>query len=224
MGLDWTIIAENWRLLLDGFVNTLKLAVLAIFFSFGLGLVAGALRLAQHPLLHYPAVIYVEVIRGVPLIMVIFWFYFVSPIIAGRPLDNFTSALIAFIVFEGAYLGEIVRAGIQSVPVGQIDASNATGLSQTQAMRHIILPQAIRNMIPALVTRFIILFMDTSLAYIIGFRELTRVAKIIAEREFRAFEVFTFIAVVYFLCTYSMSFVSRRWEARLSAAKGAVPS
>lgn len=220
MALDWTIIAENWPLLLSGFVNTLKLALLAIGLSFWLGVVAGALRLSRNPLLYYPAVLYIEVIRGVPLIMVIFWFYFVSPIIAGRPLDNFTSALIAFVVFEGAYLAEIIRAGIQSVPVGQIDAASSTGLSHVQAMRHIILPQAVRNMIPALVTRFIILFMDTSLAYIIGFRELTRVAKIIAEREFRAFEVFTFIAIVYFICTYPMSLVSRRLEARVAIAKG----
>lgn len=220
MGLDWTIIAENWPLLLSGFINTLKLALLAIGLSFWLGVVAGALRLSRNPLLYYPAVLYIEVIRGIPLIMVIFWFYFVSPIIAGRPLDNFTSALIAFVVFEGAYLAEIIRAGIQSVPVGQIDAASSTGLSHVQAMRHIILPQAVRNMIPALVTRFIILFMDTSLAYIIGYRELTRVAKIIAEREFRAFEVFTFIAIVYFICTYTMSLVSRRLEARVAIAKG----
>lgn len=218
MDLDWTIIVRNWRVLLDGFANTLKLALLAIGFSFLLGVVAGALRLARSPLLHYPAVLYIEFIRGVPLIMVIFWFYFLTPIFAGRPLDNFTSALVAFIVFEGAYLAEIVRAGIQSVPTGQVHAAVSTGLSSLQAMRHVVLPQAIRNMFPALVTRFIILFMDTSLAYIIGYRELTRVARIIAEREFRAFEVFTFIAVVYFVCTYTMSLAARRLERRLGPA------
>jgi His/Glu/Gln/Arg/opine family amino acid ABC transporter permease subunit len=218
MDLDWSIIARNWPLLVSGFLETVKLAVLAIAASFVLGVVAGALRLAQHPLLHYPALVYVEVIRGVPLIMVIFWFYFITPILAGRPLDNFTSALIAFIVFEGAYLAEIVRAGIQSVPLGQVQAAASSGLSPVQAMRHVVLPQAIRNMIPALVTRFIILYMDTSLAYIIGVRELTRVARIIAEREFRAFEVFTFIAVVYFVCTYMMSLGARYLEKRLSPA------
>ncbi len=218
MDLDWSIITKNWVLLLSGFGNTLKLAGLAIGFSFLLGVIAGALRLARSPFLHYPAVLYIEFIRGVPLITVIFWFYFVSPIIAGRPLDNFTSALIAFIVFEGAYLAEIVRAGIQSVPVGQVQAAVSTGLTQGQTIRHVVLPQAIRNMIPALVTRFIVLFMDTSLAYIIGYRELTRVARIIAEREFRAFEVFTFIAVVYFVCTYAMSLVARRLEARMTHA------
>jgi His/Glu/Gln/Arg/opine family amino acid ABC transporter permease subunit len=215
---DWTIIARNWPLLVAGFQETLKLAVLAIAASFLLGVVAGALRLARHPFLHYPAVVYIEVIRGVPLIMVIFWFYFITPILAGRPLDNFTSALIAFIVFEGAYLAEIVRAGIQSVPSGQVQAAVSTGLGQVQTLRHVVLPQAIRNMIPALVTRFIILYMDTSLAYIIGVRELTRVARIIAEREFRAFEVFTFIALVYFLCTYVMSLGARYLEKRLSPA------
>jgi His/Glu/Gln/Arg/opine family amino acid ABC transporter permease subunit len=218
MDLDWTIIVRNWPVLLSGFVNTLKLAVLAIGASFLLGVVAGALRLSRSPYLHYPAVLYIEVIRGVPLIMVIFWFYFLAPILAGRPLDNFTSALIAFIVFEAAYLAEIVRAGIQSVPLGQVQAAISTGLTHRRAMRHVILPQAIRNMIPALVTRFIVLFMDTSLAYIIGYRELTRVARIIAEREFRAFEVYTFIAVVYFVCTYAMSLVAVRLERRLGPA------
>lgn len=218
MDLDWTIIARNWPVLLSGFGYTLRLALLAIGASFLLGVVAGALRLARSPWLHYPAVVYIEFIRGVPLIMVIFWFYFFAPILAGRPLDNFTSALIAFIVFEGAYIAEIVRAGIQSVPVGQVQAAVATGLSAVQTMHHVVLPQAIRNMIPALVTRFIILFMDTSLAYIIGVRELTRVARIIAEREFRAFEVYTFIAVVYFVCTYAMSLAARRLEGRLARA------
>jgi His/Glu/Gln/Arg/opine family amino acid ABC transporter permease subunit len=216
--LDWTIIVRNWPVLLSGFTNTLKLALLAIGVSFLLGVVAGALRLSRSPFLHYPAVVYIEFIRGVPLIMVIFWFYFLTPILAGRPLDNFTSALIAFIVFEGAYLAEIIRAGIQSVPIGQVHAAISTGLTHVQTMRHVVLPQAIRNMIPALVTRFIILFMDTSLAYIIGVRELTRVARIIAEREFRAFEVYTFIAVVYFICTYAMSLAARHFERRLTPA------
>jgi His/Glu/Gln/Arg/opine family amino acid ABC transporter permease subunit len=218
MEFDWTIIARNWPVLVAGFQETLKLAVLAIAASFLLGVVAGALRLARHPLLHYPAVAYIEFIRGVPLIMVIFWFYFITPILAGRPLDNFTCALIAFIIFESAYLAEIVRAGIQSVPSGQVQAAVSTGLGQVQTLRHVVLPQAIRNMIPALVTRFIILYMDTSLAYIIGVRELTRVARIIAEREFRAFEVFTFIALVYFICTYVMSLGARYLEKRLSPA------
>jgi His/Glu/Gln/Arg/opine family amino acid ABC transporter permease subunit len=218
MGFDWTIIARNWPLLLSGFLETLELALLAILASFVLGVVAGALRLARHPLLHYPAVVYIELIRGVPLIMVIFWFYFVTPILAGRPLDTFVCALIAFIVFEGAYLAEIVRAGVQSVPLGQVQAAVSTGLGPVRTLRHVVLPQAIRNMVPALVTRFIILYMDTSLAYIIGVRELTRVARIIAEREFRAFEVFTFIAVVYFACTYLMSLGARYLETKLSPA------
>ena len=218
MDFDWTIIARNWPLFVSGFQETLKLALLAILASFVLGVAAGAMRLARHPLLHYPAVVYIECIRGVPLIMVIFWFYFITPILAGRPLDNFTCALIAFIVFEGAYLAEIVRAGIQSVPLGQVQAAVSTGLGQVQTLRDVVLPQAIRNMIPALVTRFIILYMDTSLAYIIGVRELTRVARIIAEREFRAFEVFTFIALVYFVCTYAMSLGARYLERKLSPA------
>jgi His/Glu/Gln/Arg/opine family amino acid ABC transporter permease subunit len=216
--LDWTVLTHNWRLLLAGFRETVTLAGLAITASFGLGVVAGTFRLARSPLLHYPALVYIEVIRGVPLIMVIFWFYFVTPIVVGHPLDNFSSALIAFIVFESAYLAEIVRAGIQSVPQGQMQAAAASGLNQVQTLRHVVLPQGLRNMIPALVTRFIVLFMDTSLAYIIGVRELTRVARIIAEREFRAFEVFTFVALVYFTCTSMLSLGARYLEKRLSPA------
>lgn len=217
-GFDWGVLLRNGPLLVAGFVETVKLALLAMAASFVLGVVAGTLRLARQPFLHVPAVLYIEVIRGVPLIMVIFWFYFITPIVAGRPLDNFTSALIAFIVFEGAYLAEIVRAGIQAVPVGQVQAAASTGLGTVQTLRYVVLPQALRHMLPALVTRFIILFMDTSLAYIIGVRELTRVARIIAEREFRPVEVFTAIAVIYFVCTYTLSLGARALERRLGRA------
>ncbi|MGH7473156.1 MAG: amino acid ABC transporter permease, partial [Candidatus Methylomirabilales bacterium] len=117
--------------------------------------------------------------------------------------------------FEAAYLGEIVRAGIQSVPRGQVEAATATGLTPAQTMRHVILPQALRNMIPALVTQFIVLFKDTSLASIIGYVDLTKAAQIVNNREIRPFELYLFIAVVYWICTYSMSRFSRRLEARL---------
>ncbi len=135
-------------------------------------------------------------------------------------------ALTAFVVFEAAYSGEIVRAGIQSVPRGQVEAATATGLSYVQMMRHVILPQAIRNMIPSLVTQFIVLFKDTSLASIIGMMDLTKAAQTVSQREIRPFEMFLFIAVVYWLCTYSMSRMSRWLEKRMSpetaAAKRAI--
>src|SRR5690606_4659302 len=116
----------NLRFLCDGFIITLRLAVLGIFFSFWLGTAAAFARLSQRPWLHYPAAIYIEAIRGVPLIMVILWFYFFTPIFTGMPLENFTSALVAFIIFYGAYLAEDIRAGIQSVPSGQLQAAYST--------------------------------------------------------------------------------------------------
>jgi polar amino acid transport system permease protein len=148
--------------------------------------------------------------------MVIFWFWFLVPVAIGRPVPEYWVALAAFVIFEGAYIGEIVRAGIQSVPRGQIDAATATGLNYFQTMGSIILPQAIRNVIPSLVTQFIVLFKDTSLASIIGMMDLTKAAQTVSQRELRPFEMYIFIAVTYWVCTYSMSRFSRWLEVRMS--------
>jgi ABC-type amino acid transport system permease subunit len=138
------------------------------------------------------------------------------PIFLGRPVPEYWVALTAFVIFEGAYIGEIIRAGIQSVPRGQADAAIATGLNYIQTMWHVILPQAIRNMIPSLVTQFIVLFKDTSLASIIGMMDLTKAAQTVSQRELRPFEMYIFIAVVYWVFTYSMSCFSRWLEIRMS--------
>ena len=161
---------------------------------------------------------YVEFFRGVPLVMVIFWFWFIIPKLAGKSLPEYSVALTAFVIFEAAYLAEIVRAGIQSVPRGQVEAARAAGLRRAQLMAYVILPQALRNMIPALVTQFIVLLKDTSLASIIGYVDLTKAAQIVNNREIKPFELYLFIAVVYWICTYSMSRLARRMERRLSPA------
>jgi ABC-type amino acid transport system permease subunit len=158
----------------------------------------------------------VEFFRGVPLVMVIFWFWFLIPQITGQHPPEYTVALTAFVVFEAAYLGEIVRAGIQSVPRGQIEAATAGGLSYGHTMLHVVLPQAIRNMIPSLVTQFIVLFKDTSLASIIGMMDLTKAAQTVSQREIRPFEMYLFIAVVYWIFTYSMSRFSQWLEIKMS--------
>jgi polar amino acid transport system permease protein len=132
-------------------------------------------------------------------------------------LPEYSVALTAFVVFEAAYLGEIVRAGIQSVPRGQLEAATATGLSHYLMMRHVVLPQALRNMIPALVTQFIVLLKDTSLASIIGYVDLTKAAQIVNNREIRPFELYLFIAMIYWLCSYAMSRYARTLEQRLAA-------
>ena len=139
-------------------------------------------------------------------------FDLVIPVLVGKSLPEYSVALAAFVIFEAAYFGEIVRAGIQSVPRGQAEAATATGLTRAQTMRTVILPQALLNMIPALVTQSIVLLKDTSLASIIGYVDLTKAAQIVNNREIRPFEIYLFIAVVYWICTYSMSVFARRFE------------
>lgn len=224
--MDLKVIGDNFVfILVQGLLGfgsftggTLRLALPAIVFGFILGTVIGLGRLSSRRWINLPATIYVEFFRGVPLVMVIFWFWFILPALAGKTLPEYTVALIAFVVFEAAYLAEIVRAGIQSVPRGQVEAATATGLTGAQTMSQVILPQALRNMIPALVTQFIVLLKDTSLASIIGYVDLTKAAQIVNNREIRPFELYLFIAVIYWLCSYSMSRYAGRLETRFGGS------
>jgi polar amino acid transport system permease protein len=221
--MDFQVIVRNFNfLILQGFFGvgafaggTLRLALPAIILGFILGTCIGVARLARSWWISLPALIYVELFRGVPLVMVIFWFWFIVPVLAGKSLPEYSVALTAFVIFEAAYLAEIVRAGIQSVPRGQVEAATATGLTRFHVMRHVILPQALRNMIPALVTQFIVLLKDTSLASIIGYVDLTKAAQIVNNREIRPFELYLFIAVVYWLCSYAMSRYAGYLESRV---------
>jgi polar amino acid transport system permease protein len=148
--------------------------------------------------------------------MVIFWIWFIIPAALGKSFPEYGVALTAFVIFEAAYLGEIVRAGIQSVPRGQAEAATATGLRRAQSMIYVVLPQALRNMIPALVTQFIVLLKDTSLASIIGYVDLTKAAQIVNNREVRPLELYFFIAVIYWLCSFAMSRYAGAVERRLN--------
>jgi polar amino acid transport system permease protein len=224
--LDLGVIWRNLGfLMIQGFLGfgnfvggTLRLAIPAIILGFILGIFIGIGRLAPQRWIRLPATLYVEFFRGVPLVMVIFWIWIVVPVVLNRSIPEFWVALSAFVIFEAAYLGEIVRAGIQSVPRGQVEAATAVGLTGAQTMRSVVLPQALKNMIPSLVTQFIVLFKDTSLASIIGFMDLTKAAQVVNNREIRPFELYLFIAVVYWICTYSMSRYARHLEKRLSPA------
>ncbi len=196
------------------------LAFIALVVSFFIGLFIGIGRLSKNPFVSTPSVLYIEIIRGNPLIMVIFWVYFFSHFVTGVQMDVFWSATIAFTIFSGAYLAEIVRAGVSAIPRGQIEAATASGLSYFRTMRHVVLPQALKIMIPAFVGQFISLFKDTSLAYIVGVFELTTVAQTLNNRlMIYPFEIYTTIAVLYFLCCYSMSRVARRLEIRYTPSK-----
>jgi polar amino acid transport system permease protein len=224
--MDFGVIVNSFEFLfVQGFLGfggfaggTLRLAIPAIVLGFLMGIVIGLGRLAKTRAIRLVATMYVEFFRGVPLVMVIFWFWFIIPNLMRISLPEYGIALTAFVVFEAAYLAEIVRAGIQSVARGQVEAANATGLSDRQTMRHVVLPQALRNMIPALVTQFIVLLKDTSLASIIGYIDLTKAAQIVNNREIRPFELYLFIAVIYWSVSYAMSRYAQRLERRLSPA------
>ena len=224
--MDFNVISRNLDFLIfqgllgiGNFVGgTLRLAIPAMALGFVLGIFVGLARLARSAWIRVPATMYVELFRGVPLVMVIFWLWFILPVVLRMPLPEYGIALAAFVFFEAAYLGEIVKAGIQSVPRGQIESASSIGLRSTQTMSYVVLPQALRNMIPALVTQFIVLFKDTSLASIIGYVDLTKAAQIVNNREIRPFELYLFIAAVYWICTYSMSRYARYLERRLAPA------
>ncbi len=226
MSLDLGVIWRNLDfLLIQGFLGfgtfvggTVRLAIPSIILGFILGIFIGLARLSPRAWIRIPATMYVEFFRGVPLVMVIFWIWFILPILLRTKIPEFGVALTAFVIFEAAYLGEIVRAGIQSVARGQVEAATALGLRPARTMRFVVLPQALKNMIPSLVTQFIVLFKDTSLASIIGFMDLTKAAQVVNNREIRPFELYLFIAVVYWICTYSMSRYARGLEKRLGPA------
>jgi polar amino acid transport system permease protein len=229
VSLDLGLILANWKfLIVQGLLGigafgggTVALAIPAIVLGFVLGIGVALARLSRQSWLYYPASLYVQVIRGIPLVMVVFWFWFFIPVATGVPLPQYWVALIAFVAFEGAYLGEIIRAGIQAVPRGQVEAAQATGLRYTTAMRRVVLPQAVRNMLPSLVTQFIILLKDTSLASIIGYMDLTKAVQTVNQREIRPFELYLFLAVVYWVLCYGMSLASRFLERRLTPSSGA---
>jgi len=183
-----------------------------------LGLFLALARRSRHRLLAGAAAAYVNGFRAVPLILVIFWFYFLVPLIVGRPVGALTSALIAFTLFEAAYYSEIIRAGLQSVRMGQWQAAAASGLRPAQALRYVVLPQALRNMMPVLITQAIVLFQDTSLVYVISLRDFMTSTSIVANRDNRLVEMYLFAALVYFVLCASLSLAAHLAAKRRSTA------
>jgi glutamate/aspartate transport system permease protein len=209
---DFAVIADNLPFLMQGLQLSLLLTFLAVLGGIFFGTLLALMRLSGILPLSLLAGTYVNLIRSVPLILVIFWFYFLVPLALGRPIGNFYSALIAFTLFEAAYFSEIIRAGIQSVRKGQVHAAQATGLNYWQTQRYIVLPQAFRNMIPILVTQGIILFQDTSLVFVVSLRDFMTVSSIVARTEGRLVEMYIFAALVYFAICFAGSLFVRRLQ------------
>jgi len=213
---DTGVIFDNLHFLIEGMQLTLILTVIAIGGGLVLGTLLALARLAPFKPLSFIAGSYVNFFRSMPLILVIFWFYFLVPHIVGRPVGGFYSVLVAFVMFEAAYYCEIMRAGIQSVRKGQIYAGQALGLTYAQNMRYVVLPQAFRNMVPILMTQAIILFQDTSLVYVVGVKDFLVSADLVANRENRILEMFTTVALVYFVICLSGSLLVKRLQRKFA--------
>jgi len=208
----------------EGMTFTFMLTGLAALGGLIFGTAIALMRLSGYKLLGRIAGIYVDFMRSLPLVLVIFWFYFLVPYIgqwltgASRPISvgAFASSLITFIMFEAAYFSEIMRAGIQSISRGQPAAANALGLTYAQTMRYVVLPQAFRNMLPVLLTQTIVLFQDTSLVYVLSIPDFLGAASKVAQRDGRLVEMYLFAAVVYFTISFCASLGIRRLQTRIS--------
>ncbi len=219
MGFDFGVIERSLRyLFVDGMTFTLTLTALAATGGVVLGTGIALLRLAGGRVLGGAATGYVNLMRSLPLVLVIFWFYFLVPYLgqwatgASRPVavGAFASSLLTFTLFEAAYFSEIIRAGIQSVPRGQMSAGFALGLTYRQVMGSVVLPQVFRTMLPVLLTQTIILFQDTSLVYVLSITDFLGAASKIAQRDGRLVEMYVFAAVVYFsICLLASQAVKR---------------
>jgi glutamate/aspartate transport system permease protein len=224
-GFDFDVIQRSWVYLFrDGMTFTLTLTALAMLGGIFFGTLLAMMRLSKFRFLAMAAGGYVNMMRSLPLVLVIFWFFFMVPYLygalmgAGKPLPigAFYSALITFTMFEAAYYCEIMRAGIQSIPRGQVWAGYALGLDYWATMGKIVLPQAFRNMLPVLLTQTIVLFQDTSLVYVISATDFLGAAAKVANRDYRLVEMYTFAAVVYFVISFGLSTLVKRLQERIA--------
>jgi len=208
------VIGRNFFFLMGGLLTTFELAILALIGGIGLGMLVGLARLSKNPWIYYPITAYVNLLRNIPLILVIFWFYFVMPIITGDAMAPFPAAVIAFVVFEATYFGEIFRAGYQTISKDLTAAAFSTGMTYSQTARYILIPIAFKRMAPSLITQSIVTFQDTSLAFVIGLTELVRRSSIVDNMEVRSIELYGFAAFVYFIVCYTGSQISLYYETK----------
>ncbi len=211
--VEWDIFN---KFVLKGMLFSIELTIIATIGGIVFGTILALMRLSGNKFLELPAVIYVNGMRSIPLVMVILWFFLLIPFLIGRSIGAELSATITFVAFEAAYFSEIMRAGIQSIPRGQVMAGQALGMSYSQNMRLIVLPQAFRNMIPVLLTQTIILFQDTSLVYAIGAYDLLKGFVTAGKIYGRVEEVYILAALVYFVICFGLSALVRRLQARIA--------
>jgi glutamate/aspartate transport system permease protein len=202
--------------IVKGFVFSLQLTLVAMIGGIVLGTILALMRLSSKQWLVMPAAAYVNTMRSIPLVMVILWFFLLIPLLSGKPLGAETSAMITFTLFEAAYYSEIMRAGIQSIPKGQVAAGYALGMTYGHTMREVVLPQAFRNMLPVLLTQTIILFQDTSLVYAIGAYDLLKGFEIAGKNFNRPIETYLVAAALYFIICFSLSMLVKKLQQRIA--------
>ncbi|MDP1525976.1 MAG: amino acid ABC transporter permease [Rhodocyclaceae bacterium] len=214
--LDLSVIGPSLPFIWTGLLFTVKLTLIAMTGGIILGTLLALARLSPIAPLAMAATWYVNLMRSIPLLMVILWFFLIIPLLTGKPMGAENSAIITFTLFEAAYYSEIMRAGIQSVPRGQVMAGQAIGMTYWQTMGHVVLPQAFRNMLPILLTQTIILFQDTSLVYAIGAKDLLKAAEIAGKNYNRPIEMYIFVAFVYFVICFALSRLVKHLQSRIA--------
>ena len=218
MNLDFSIL--NWGLIHDyvlkGLYFSVTLTVVATLGGIFFGTLLALMRLSGKKWLDAPAAFYVNGMRSIPLVMVILWFFLLVPLLIGRPIGAEMSAIITFVAFEAAYFSEIMRAGIQSIPRGQVFAGQAMGMTYGQNMRLVVLPQAFRNMLPVLLTQTIILFQDTSVVYAIGAYDMLKGFEVAGKNFGRPVEAYLAAAVLYFIICFTLSWFVKRLHKKIA--------
>ncbi|MDE1169388.1 MAG: amino acid ABC transporter permease [Pseudomonas sp.] len=222
----FTIVRDNWALLLigqyphgplGGLANTLILAALALILAFPLGMLLALARVSPWRWLRYPATVWVYVLRGIPLLMVIFWTYFLVPLLIGHNITGFATMLCTLVVYQSAYLCEIIRGGIQALPSGQYEASRALGLGYVRSTIWVILPQALYNALPSLISQFVSIIKETSLGYVINVQEVTFAANQVNNQLLtKPFQVFFILAITYYVLCYGLTRLAGVLEARIA--------
>ena len=218
LNIDWSFFTSELftQFVLKGLIFSVVLTIVATLGGVVFGTLLALMRLSGKKWLVLPATIYVNGMRSIPLVMVILWFFLLVPLVIGRPIGAETSAVVTFIAFEAAYFSEIMRAGIQSIPRGQVFAGQALGMTYGQNMKLVILPQAFRNMLPVLLTQTIILFQDTSLVYAIGAYDMLKGFEIAGKNFGRPIEAYLAAATMYFLICYSLSWSVKRLHQKIA--------
>ena len=205
MEINFDLMVQAMPLLLTGAAVTVQITALSVLIGIIIGLFVGIARISTYRVVHLIAAVYVDFLRGTPLLVQIFLVYFALPVVTGQRIDPFVAAIAACSINSSAYVAEIFRAGIQSIDAGQMEAGRSLGMTWAQTMRYIIVPQAARRVIPPLGNEFIALLKDSSLVSVIGFEELTRRGQLIIARTYASLEIWLCVAIIYLVMTVSIS-------------------